>query len=383
MKLNRPTKLPSLCEFCSILITIIPNRSASLPFYLEEERNGVKIQRSYVWARPQRSLKNRIFFELSFVFLSFFQALKGEKPDLIFLTVPGLPVCVPAALLSKLYGVPIILNLQDILPDAAVHVGLLTNQKMIKVFSSLEKFAYKTASKISVIADGFTKNLLTKNVPSEKIIEIPNWVDVSFIKPLPKNHNYFRQENHLEGKFVVLYSGNIALTQPLETLIDAAVHLVDIPEIQVVIVGKKEALERLEKYRQQQGASNVLLLPFQPREKLPEMLAAADVGMVMQKHNVISFNMPSKIQVLLASGRAIIASVPADGTAARAIERSGGGLVVTPEDPEALATAILKLYKNPDLATILGEKGRQYAEENYAFEKTLDQYEKLFSQVVS
>ncbi|GCL56232.1 putative glycosyl transferase [Microcystis aeruginosa NIES-3806] len=351
--------------------------------YLEEERNGVKIQRSYVWIRPQRSLKNRILFELSFVFLSFFQALKGEKPDLIFLTVPGLPVCVPAALLSKLYGVPIILNLQDILPDAAVHVGLLTNQKMIKVFSSLEKFAYKTASKISVIADGFTKNLLTKNVPSEKIIEIPNWVDVSFIKPLPKNHNYFRQENHLEGKFIVLYSGNIALTQPLETLIDAAVQLVNIPEIQVVIVGKKEALDRLEKYRQQQGASNVLLLPFQTREKLPEMLAAADVGMVMQKHNVISFNMPSKIQVLLASGRAIIASVPADGTAARAIERSGGGLVVNPEDPEALATAILKLYKNPDLATILGEKGRQYAEENYAFEKTLDQYEKLFSQVVS
>ena len=351
--------------------------------YLEEERNGVKIQRSYVWARPERSLKNRIFFELSFVFLSFFQALKGEKPDLIFLTVPGLPVCVPAALLSKLYGIPIILNLQDILPDAAVHVGLLTNQKMIKVFSRLEKFAYQTASKISVIADGFTKNLLTKNVPSQKIIEIPNWVDVSFIKPLPKNHNYFRQENHLEGKFIVLYSGNIALTQPLETLIDAAVKLVSIPEIKVVIVGKKEALDRLEKYRQQQGASNVLLLPFQPREKLPEMLAAADVGMVMQKHNVISFNMPSKIQVLLASGRAIIASVPADGTAARAIERSGGGLVVNPEDTEALATAILKLYKNPDLATILGEKGRQYAEENYAFEKTLYQYEKLFSQVVS
>jgi colanic acid biosynthesis glycosyl transferase WcaI len=364
-----------------------PNSEIDLEYrgkiYLEEERNGVKIQRSYVWARPQRSLKNRILFELSFVFLSFFQALKGEKPDLIFLTVPGLPVCVPAALLSKLYGVPIILNLQDILPDAAVHVGLLTNEKMIKVFSSLEKFAYRTASKISVIADGFTKNLLTKNIPIDKIVEIPNWVDVDFIKPLDKANNYFRQENHLEDKFVVLYSGNIALTQPLETLIDAAVHLIDIPEIRVVIVGKKEALDRLEKYRQKQGAINVLLLPFQPREKLPEMLAATDVGMVMQKHNVISFNMPSKIQVLLASGRAIIASVPANGTAARAIKSSGGGLVVNPEDAEALAAAILKLYQNPDMATILGEKGRQYAEENYAFEKTLDRYEKLFTEVVN
>ncbi|MEG3438048.1 glycosyltransferase family 4 protein [Pannus brasiliensis CCIBt3594] len=350
--------------------------------YASEERNGVKIQRSYVWARQRRSLKNRVLFELSFVFLSFFQAINGWRPDVIFLTVPGLPVCVPAALLKRLYGVPIVLNLQDILPDAAVHVGLLTNEKMIRVFQGLERFAYRTAEKISVIADGFTKNLLEKEVPGEKIVEISNWVDINFIKPLEKTDNYFLRENELVGKFVVLYSGNIALTQPLETLIDAAARLVSIPDIRIVIVGKKEALDRLENYRQQQGADNVLLRPFQPREKLAEMLAAADVAMVMQKHNVISFNMPSKIQVLLASGRPIIASVPATGTAARAIERSGGGLVVPPEDPDALARAILELYNDPERLRILGENGRQYAVENYSFESALDRYEKLFAELV-
>lgn len=350
--------------------------------YATEERNGVKIQRSYVWARQERGLKNRVLFELSFVFLSFFQAINGWRPDVIFLTVPGLPVCVPAVLLKRLYGVPIVLNLQDILPDAAVHVGLLTNEKMIRVFQGLERFAYRTAERISVIADGFTKNLLTKGVPGEKIVEISNWVDINFIKPLEKTDNYFLRENDLAGKFVVLYSGNIALTQPLETLIDAAARLVSIPDIRIVIVGKKEALERLENYRQQRGADNVLLRPFQPREKLAEMLAAADVAMVMQKHNVISFNMPSKIQVLLASGRPIIASVPATGTAAGAIERSGGGLVVPPEDPDALARAILELYNDPQRLRILGEKGRQYAIENYSFESALDRYEKLFAELV-
>lgn len=349
--------------------------------YCTEKRNGVKIQRCYVWIRRDRGLRNRALFEISFVLLSFIQGLRGWRPDVILLTVPGLPVCFPAAILSRIYRAPIVLNLQDILPDAAVHVGLLKNKKMIRIFQQLEKFAYQTAKKIIVIADGFTKNLLEKGVPSHKIVEIPNWVDVNFIKPLPQANNYFRVENQLEGKFVVMYSGNIALTQPLEVLIDAAVHLQHLKNLAIVIVGKQDALVRLEIYRQQQGVNNVILRPFAPREKLPQMLAAADVAMVMQKHNVISFNMPSKIQVLLASGRAIIASVPATGTAARAIEKSGGGIVVPPENSAALAKAILELYSNPEKVRTLGKQGRQYAEQYYAFEFALNRYEQLFFEV--
>ncbi len=347
--------------------------------YLTENINGVKIQRSFVWISRERSFKNRALFEISFVILSFFQALNGSRPDVIFLTIPGLPVCVPAAILSWLYRTPIVLNLQDILPDAAVHVGLIRNPKMIRLFTWLENFAYKTARKISVISDGFTENLLEKKVAKEKIVEIPNWVDINFIKPLEQENNYFRQENNLEGKFVVLYSGNIALTQPLEILIDAAVKLNHIDDLAIVIVSKQEALEKLERYCERKKVTNVILRPFQPRNKLPEMLAAANVGMVMQKSNVISFNMPSKIQVLLASGRAIIASVPSNGTAARAVEKSCGGLVVPPEDPEALASAIEHLYKNPQLVKSLGERGREYAKKVYNFEFILDKYEKLLT----
>ncbi|MGK7876285.1 MAG: glycosyltransferase family 4 protein [Xenococcaceae cyanobacterium] len=351
--------------------------------YLTEERNGVKIQRCYVWIRRERSLRVRVLFEGSFVVLSFLQALKGWRPDVILLTVPGLPVSVPAAILGWLYRSPVVLNLQDILPDAAVHVGLIENEKLVRILKVLEKFAYRTATKISIIADGFTKNLLEKDVPADKIVEIPNWVDVNFIKPLSRGNNYFRTENQLEGKFVVLYSGNIAHTQGLETAIEAAKRLQHILDIAIVIVGAEKALARLERYCQKCGADNVRLLPFQPREKLPEMLAAADVGLVVQKHNVISFNMPSKIQVLLASGCAIIGSVPAMGTAARAIEKSGGGIVVPPEDPDALAKAIVDLYSNPAQVLALGHRGRQYAEKYYAFELALDRYEQLFAAVTN
>lgn len=351
--------------------------------YANEYKNGVQIQRSYVWIRPQPNLIDRVLLDASFVFTSFFPALFGWRPDVILSTSPSLPVCVPAALLGWLRACPVVLNLQDILPEAAVHVGLLKNKLLIKLFAGLEKFAYRTATKISVIADGFVENLLSKGVPSHKIEQIPNWVDVNFIRPLPKENNSFRAANNLDGKFVVLYSGNIALTQGLETVVQAAAKLRHIPEIAFVIVGEAKGLQRLQQYCLDCSADNVLLLPFQPREHLPQMLAAADIGLVVQKKNVISFNMPSKIQVLLASGRALVASVPDNGTAARAVKQSGGGVIVPPEDPQALATAVLDLYQHPEKAKTLGYNSRKYANEQYAFEQALNHYEDLFYSVTA
>ncbi|HTL88756.1 MAG TPA: WcaI family glycosyltransferase [Leptolyngbya sp.] len=350
--------------------------------YATEERNGVTIQRSYMWVKPKPSLLDRVLLDSSFVVTSFFQALRGWRPDVILLTVPPLPVCVPAAVLSWLHNCPIVLNVQDILPEAAVHVGLLKNKTMIRVFEALEVFAYRTAHTISVIADGFVENLEGKGVPSSKLTCIPNWVDTKFIRPMPKENNAFRIEHGLDGKFVILYAGNIALTQGLETVIETAAKLRHIPEIAFAIVGEPKAIEKLKQHCETLEVNNVKLLPFQPREKLPEMLAAADVGLIVQKRNVVSFNMPSKTQVLLASGRAVIASVPSTGSAAKAIEKSRGGVVVEPENPAALADQILELYRNPELAARLGEQGRKYAIERYSFEQALTQYEALFEKVV-
>jgi len=352
-------------------------------WYLNESKNGVQIQRSYVWIRPQPNLLDRVLLEVSFVVNSFIPALFGWRPDVILFTSPSLPACLPAALLGWLRDCPVVLNLQDILPEAAIHVGLIRNKFMIRAFAALEKFAYHTATKISVIADGFVENLLSKGVPASKIIQIPNWVDINFIRPLPKEDNAFRTEHQLNGKFVALYSGNIALTQGLETVIKAAVLCREYPDITFVIVGEPKGLQRLQQKCTELGADNVLLLPFQPREHLPEMLAAADVGLVVQKQNVVSFNMPSKIQVLLASGRAILASVPANGTAAKALRQSGGGVIVPPEDPKSLAAAVLDLYQNRAKTETLGYKSRKYATEHYAFDQALNQYESLFYAVTA
>lgn len=351
--------------------------------YHDEYKNCVKIQRSYVWIRPKPSLLDRILLELSFVITSFLQALKGTRPDVILFTVPSLPVCVPAALLGWLYACPVVLNLQDILPEAAVHTGLLKNKCLIRIFAALEKFAYRSATKITVVADGFVENLLEKGVPKSKIELLPNWADVNFICPLPKENNRFRIAYQLMGKFVVLYSGNIALTQGLETVVEAAKSLQHIPNIAIIIAGDSLGRERLQQYILKCQVCNVLLMPFAKREHLPEMLSAADVGLVVQKKNMTSFNMPSKIQLLLASGLTLVASVPLGGAAASSVQKSGGGIIVPPEDPHALAAAILDLYKNPEQVETLSRRSRQYAVEHYALEQALNRYEALFDLVVA
>ncbi len=350
-------------------------------WYITEERNGVLVQRSYVWIRPQPGLLTRILLDGSFVVTSLVQAFRGWRPDVILTTTPPLPVCLPATFLGWVQSCPVVLNLQDILPEAAVHVGLIKSKKAIRVFEALERFGYRTSTRISVIADGFVENLLGKGVAREKISLIPNWVDVNFIHPMPKANNGFRVENQLDSKFVVMYSGNIALTQGLETVIEAATRLRHIPEIVFVIVGEEKALQALADYCKTVNADNVRLRPFQPREKLPEMLAAADVGLIVQKKNVIGFNMPSKTQVLLASGRPIVASVPLGGTAARAVQNSHGGVVVEPENPDTLADAVLELYQHPDRAELMGRQGRQHAIDQYSFEQALNRYEALFSEL--
>lgn len=351
--------------------------------YQTEWRNGVMIQRSYVWIRPKPTLLTRMLLDGSFIVTSVLQALRGWRPDVVLLTVPPLPVCVPAALLGWIYSCPVVLSLQDILPEAAVHLGLLRNKQAIRIFEALEQFAYHSANKVSVIADAFTENLVSKGVPQHKITCIPNWVDTGFVRPLPKVDNPFRKAHNLDGKYVVLYSGNIALTQGLETVIEAASLLQDIPEMVFVIVGEQMARHRLQAHCQRCGAKNVLLLDFQPREALPVMLAAADVGLIVQKRTVVSFNMPSKFQLLLASGRPIVASVPLNGAAAKAVRQSGGGVVTPPEEPGVLAESIRDLYADAERAARLAHQGRRYAVQHYGLEQALDQYELLFQEVVA
>ncbi|MEM1172827.1 MAG: glycosyltransferase family 4 protein [Cyanobacteria bacterium P01_H01_bin.35] len=352
-------------------------------FFLTEEQNGVTVQRSYIHVRGSKpGLLDRLLLDGSFILSSLWQAFNGWKPEIIFATTPPILISLPVTFYGLFSNSSVVLNIQDIVSEAAVRVGLVKKDSwIVRIAQGVEKLAYLKAAKISVIAEDFVTTLVEQGVSKDRLICIPNWVDINFIRPLDKN-NSFREEHNLKDKFVVLYSGNIALTQGLETVVKAAASLKEKSDICFVILGEEKARQQLQECCDNYQADNVTLLPLVPREKLPEMLSAADVGLVIQKKTVTAFNLPSKIPVILASGRPIIASVPDTGTAMRVVKESGGGIVVTPEDSQALAEAILELYENPDKLQKLGQQGRKYAEENFGAKSALDSYEALFSEIL-
>ena len=169
-------------------------------FTKKELRNGVEIERCFVAIRPKPGLIGRVLLDSSFAILSFIKAISGWRPDIILATSPSLPACLPVAAAKAFYRCPSVLSLQDILPEAAVQTGLISNKFAIKVFEQLEKFAYHNATKISVITPSFAQNLTSKGVPADKLECISNWVDTSYVRPLPKENNAFRQAHNLKRK---------------------------------------------------------------------------------------------------------------------------------------------------------------------------------------
>ncbi|MDH7570983.1 MAG: glycosyltransferase family 4 protein, partial [Armatimonadota bacterium] len=158
--------------------------------------------------------------------------------------------------------------------------------------------------------------------------------------------------------------------------------LAKLPEVHFLIVGNGTTRATLERQAAEMGLTNVRFLPFQPRERVPEMYAAADVSLVLLKQGIGADSVPSKAYTILASGRPLIASVDPDAETTRLVEESGCGVATPPQNPTALAEAIRRLYADPAARAEMGQRGREYVTARYAPVRVAEEYESLFRDVV-
>jgi colanic acid biosynthesis glycosyl transferase WcaI len=247
-------------------------------------------------------------------------------------------------LVSRLKRAPLFLHIQDLVPDAAVATGMLAKDSAaVRLAGRLERMVYRKADAIGVICDGFKQNLEAKGVPSRKIKLLPNHINLDFIGLRPRDGSFRTQWGIAASDFVVMYSGSIGLKQGLETLIDAAALLGSEKHVRFVIIGEGPSLRDLVARAAAVPRSNVTFLPLQPRELLPEQLGAADVLCITQRRAVTDTVFPGKLLYYMAAGRPMLASVSAASETGRFITAQQVGLVTPPEDPNALAAAILRL----------------------------------------
>jgi colanic acid biosynthesis glycosyl transferase WcaI len=273
-------------------------------------------------------------------------------------------------------------NIQDVWPDCIAIIGQLRNQLLFRFFQYLEKYIYKTSARLILLSDGMKQNILTKCQNNNKIAIIPNWADVNFIRPLPKN-NGFRKSHDLNDNFVVMFTGNLGFISVLDTVLDAASLLKNDTRIQFVIVGEGNAKPALVKRANAQKLNNVRFLPTQPKAILPEMLTAADISLVPLDRRLGQLNVPSKTYSIMASGRPVLAAVPEDSEIARLVKEADCGVWVPPEDPKSLAEAIKNMLNQPETLDRYGKNGREYVVAHYSRDKLIKKYRELLHEVAT
>ena len=177
--------------------------------------------------------------------------------------------------------------------------------------------------------------------------------------------------------FVILYAGNIGLTSCLEDVLAASEFLKGDLEIRFVIVGEGVKKNSLQELARQKGLNNILFLPYQPREKFSEMLAAADLSLVTLNLRSSLTSLPSKIFNLMASARPILAIAPPDSELANLVEAADCGVVVPPGQANALATAILNLKQQRARTKEMGDNGRNQLVKKYSRANCVDLHEQM------
>lgn len=312
------------------------------------------------------------------------------RPDVVLAMSPPLTLGPAGWAVARLRRVPMVFNIQDVFPDVAVELGLLQGERVIAAARQLERVTYRLSDAVTVLSDDLADNVRAKITAglegdvaarqAAKVRVIPNFVDTDRIRPTERENSY-RAEFGLGDRPVVMYAGNVGFSQSLDlVLLTARAFAVDRPEVVFVINGGGAARPELE--QRAADLPNVRFVDMQPAERLPEVLAAADVHVVPLKAGLAWSSVPSKLYSILASGRPLVASVDEGTEVARTVLRADAGLAVPPDDPAAFTAAVSHLLDDPQAAAAMGAAGRRFVEGWASPAAVAVAYEELFAELI-
>ncbi|MGA2569223.1 MAG: WcaI family glycosyltransferase [Terracidiphilus sp.] len=344
-----------------------------------EERNGVRIVRSYLYVPAKVTSLKRILHEASFLVSSAIRALMCRRPDVLLVVSPPLGLALTAILLSRIWLVPFVFDVEDLQPDSASDLGMLPAWA-VKLLYRLEKAAYRHARLVTTLTSGMKKKIVEKGIAEEKVELIEPRMDESLADLRAEEGEAFRSRYGLNGKFLVTHSGNMGVKQGLDVVLDAAALARDDASMTFLLVGDGADCERIQRRADELRLENVRFLPLLDEADFRGLLAASGFCLVTQQRGVSEIAFPSKIVTYLAAGRPIIASVNPDSEVGAIARESGAGRVAGPENPEALVAAI-RAMRAEDLGKA-SENARAYAIQMWSSARVLGHLEETLMAVV-
>ncbi len=305
---------------------------------------------------------------------------RRRRPDVVLTMSPPLLLGLAGWLAARLRRVPLVFNVQDVFPDVAIEVGAIRNRRVIAGLSWLERFVYRRADAVTVLSSDLMGNVSAKigRQDPKKIRVIANFVDTERIKPADRATRY-REEIEAGDRTVVMYAGNMGFSQPLDLMVETARRWHNQRDVLFVLNGGGSERSRLEAAAA--GLSNICFVDYQPIERVPEVLASADIHVIALKHGLARSSVPSKLYSILAAGRPALAAIDPGTEVATLLEKHDCGVSCAPEDLDLFEDALQELVADPLRCAAMGERGRTFVEAWVSPAAVAEAYGRLFTEL--
>ena len=342
-----------------------------------EEVGRVDVFRTWLWPLPNRKAHERMRNYASFCLSAALRGTALARPDVIIASSPQLLVGLSGWWVHFARQVPFVFEVRDLWPESLTAVGVGDENSLLHhTLARVADFLYRRSNHIVVVAPAFKQHLIQRwRVPEEKISIVENGVETELFAPAsPAANMSLRRELGADGKFLVCYIGTMGMAHGLETLLDAAAQLQrQNSDAHFLLVGEGAEKERIKATAQSRGLTNVTFLDQQPRENIPAFISASDACLVLlKKTDIFKTVIPTKMLEFMSCARPVILGV--DGQARQIIEDAAAGIVIEPENADALMKAIQHLSADRGLATALGQKGREHTLRHFSRGKTAEKY---------
>jgi len=318
------------------------------------ERDGaLTVRRVWVVTSPRKTWLRRLAFYGSYAAAAPPAMLAMRRPDVAFISSPPLPGAATAAWTARALRLPLVVDIRDVWPAAIEALGEVGDRRVLRLFERLERSLYASADVVTTTTQAFCRHI--DRVAGRPVsVQLPNGA-MDHLLALP--------ERPAGGDPVVTvgYAGNFGLSQRLDLVLDAAARLRDAP-VRFVLVGEGPRGEALREQRRRLALDHVEIRGAVPPEQIGGVLQACDVLLVpLLAHAALDDIIPTKIYDAMAVGRAVIASVR--GEAAALVDDGGFGLVIAPENVDAIVAAVRELAADRERIRRLGRNGRAAAGE--------------------
>ena len=332
-------------------------------FYQREIIDGINVVRVWTFVTANEGFFKRILNYISYMCSAVVLSLLLPKADVVLSTSPQFFNGLAGYFVGKMRRIPWVLEIRDLWPESIVAVGAIKSQAVIKMLEWIERFAYRNAGHIVPVTDSFKAYMLDKGIETSKITVVKNGVDLAQYRPV-EGASALAEELGLKGKFVVSYFGTHGMAHHLETILDAARRLNNIPSIVFLMVGDGAERQTLIRMRAKMGLKNVMMLDQQPKSRMPEFWALSDVSLVLlKKSDLFKTVIPSKIFESLAMAKPIVLGV--EGESADLLRAAQAGLCIEPEDVDQLVACVRELSRDTQLCQRLGRNGRRFVMEQF------------------